>query len=146
MEFWDLVSKKKLSELDMGEPIIAIRVTPKYFVVVLLHRTVCLEYAKNPETGTISPGKVKGLYHTAENQYGLCCISDHTLALPGETPGQVQVLTLSSKDKKVFKVHASALRQMALSKDGAVLATASVTVCNSSHIVPILANNKLRAP
>ncbi|KAG9714686.1 WD40 repeat-like protein, partial [Aureobasidium melanogenum] len=102
LEFWDLVEKKKLKELNFGEPIVAVRVTIKYCIVVLVDRTISLEYTKDSETGSINLGIVKALYRTAKNPYGLCCIRGDTLALPGETPGQVQVLTLTSKDKKVF--------------------------------------------
>ncbi|KAI5274330.1 WD40 repeat-like protein [Aureobasidium subglaciale] len=125
LEFWDLVEKKKLKELNFGEPIIAIRVTAKYCIVVLLERSISLGYVKDTTTGAINLGTVKALYHTAENPYGLCCIRGDTLALPGETPGQFQVLTLSSKDKKVFRAHDSSLRQMAMSWDGTTIATAS---------------------
>jgi hypothetical protein len=119
------VQKKKLKELSFGEPIIAVRVTAKYCIVILLTRTVSLDYTKDPETGTFNLGSVRGLYHTANNQFGLCCIRGDSLVLPGETPGQVQILTLSSKDKKVFKAHESALRQLAMSRDGMIIATAS---------------------
>ncbi|KAI5207749.1 WD40 repeat-like protein [Aureobasidium subglaciale] len=125
LEFWDLVENKKLKELNFGEPIIAIRVTAKYCIVVLLERSVSLEYVKDTNTDAINLGTVKALYRTAKNPYGLCCIRGDTLALPGETPGQFQVLTLSSKDKKVFKAHESSLRQMAMSWDGTTIATAS---------------------
>ncbi|KAH0385329.1 WD40 repeat-like protein, partial [Aureobasidium melanogenum] len=125
LEFWDLVEKKKLKELNFGEPIVAVRVTIKYCIVVLVDRTISLEYTKDSETGSINLGIVKALYRTAKNPYGLCCIRGDTLALPGETPGQVQVLTLTSKDKKVFKAHEQALRQMAISRDGTIIATAS---------------------
>lgn len=145
VEFWDLIEKKKMTELEMGEPIIAIRVTPKYFIIVLTHRTVSLEYTKDPETNAIGLGKVKGLYHTADNQYGLCCVRGEILALPGETPGQVQVLTLSSKEKKVFKAHETALRQMTLSKDGTILATASQTVSITYNIFQKHTNPEPRA-
>ncbi|THW48723.1 WD40 repeat-like protein [Aureobasidium pullulans] len=125
LEFWDLVEKKKLKELNFGEPIVAVRVTAKYCIVVLVDRSISLEYAKDTNTGAINLGSVKGLYKTASNPFGLCCIRGDALALPGETPGQVQVLTLSSKDKKVFKAHEGDLRQMAMSKDGTIIATAS---------------------
>jgi hypothetical protein len=125
LEFWDLVEKKKLKELNFGEPIVAIRVTTKYCIVVLVDRSISLEYTKDPDTSSINLGTVKALYRTASNPYGLCCIRGDSLALPGETPGQVQVLTLSSKDKKVFKAHEQSLRQMAMSRDGNIIATAS---------------------
>lgn len=67
LEFWDLVERKKLKELNFGEPIVAVRVTTKYCIVVLVDRTISLAYTQDSETGTINLGIVKALYRTAKN-------------------------------------------------------------------------------
>ncbi|GAB7356952.1 hypothetical protein MBLNU459_g7795t1 [Dothideomycetes sp. NU459] len=129
VELWDMVQVKKLAELDMSEPVLGIRMTPKLFIVILINRTVCLEFALSSETNMLGFGDVRGLYHTANNPYALCCVCGDTIALPGLTSaqaqGQVQIINIAEKSKKIVAAHDSPIRQIALSADGELLATAS---------------------
>lgn len=132
VELWDMMEIKKLAELDLSEPILGIRMTTKRFFIILIDRTICLEYAVSPDRTLRGFGGVRGLYNTASNPYALCCIGGDTIALPGLTSGhsqgQVQVLNLSEKSKKIVAAHDSPIRQIALSNDGEVLATTSEQV------------------
>lgn len=124
-----MVKTKKLADLDLSEPILGIRMTTKLFFVILIDRTICLEYAVSPDGTLLGFGSVRGLYNTANNPYALCCVSGDTIALPGLTSGQaqgqVQTLNLSEKSKKIVAAHDSPIRQMSLSNDGEMLATTS---------------------
>ncbi|KAL1310687.1 hypothetical protein AAFC00_000948 [Neodothiora populina] len=124
VEFWDTLDDRLLAHLDMSESILGIRVTAKYFVIILEGRVVCMDYVYSEQDAAIIPGGVRGIYDTALNPYALCCISGDTLALPGLTSGQAQIVHLADKRKRVIPAHNSALRAIALSKDGEVLATA----------------------
>jgi len=125
LEFWDNLLAKKVTELDFAEQILSIRMTCRIFAVVLRERTICFRYAALAGGETQAPAKVLGLYDTAANLHALCCIRADIMALPGITPGQVQIVWLNDKTKKLIRAHSSELRQMDLSKDGHVLATAS---------------------
>ncbi|KAJ9625771.1 Phosphatidylinositol 3,5-bisphosphate-binding protein [Taxawa tesnikishii (nom. ined.)] len=124
VEFWDNVSAQKVTELDFSEDILGIRITSKHFIVVLQDRTVCFQYGIVADSGLYGPTVVRGLYNTAPNPYALCCVSGDTMVLPGLTPGQVQVVKLGDKSKKIIRAHNSSLRQLDLSGDGELLATA----------------------
>lgn len=133
VEFWDNVSAQKVTELDFSEDILGIRITSKHFIVVLQDRTVCFQYGIVADSGLYGPTVVRGLYNTAPNPYALCCVSGDTMVLPGLTPGQVQVVKLGDKSKKIIRAHNSSLRQLDLSGDGELLATAGEKV-RCSHI------------
>lgn len=119
---------EKLLDLDMSEPILGMRLTPSYFVVILEDRVVCLDYIQSTKDDSAQPGVVRGIYDTARNPYALCCISGDTMILPGLTSGQVQLLGLTDKRKRVMPAHDAPLRQIALSRDGEILATAGEKV------------------
>ena len=100
----------------------------KLFIIILIDRTICMEYTAMKDDGSFGPGSVRGLYNTASNPHALCCVSGDVIVLPGLTSGQAQILKLSDKSKKIVPAHSSSLRQIALSRDGEVLATASEQV------------------
>lgn len=127
-----MMTINKVAELDLCEPILGIRMTTKLFFIILIDRTICLEYAVAPDRTLLGFGSVVGLYNTATNPYALCCVSGDTIALPGLTSGhsqgQVQILNLSEKSKKIIAAHDSPIRQISLSVDGELLATTSEQV------------------
>lgn len=128
VEFWDTVQDQLLTSLDVSEPITGLRITTKYLIIILERRAVCMEYSLSEKTGRIAPSIVRGVYETSTNPHGLCCVSGDTIALPGLTSGQAQVLDSQAKRKRVIAAHNSPLRAMALSKDGQLLATAGENV------------------
>jgi WD40 repeat protein len=73
-------------------------------------------------------------FETADNPLGLCCLTTKTLAFPGRTSGQVQLVELSTGNVSIIPAHGSPLRAIDISQDGEVLATASDTVYFSFQI------------
>ena len=125
VQFWDNVEAKKLNELDFAEPVLGIRITTTSVAVILAERTVVLQYAKHNGSNLVGPAAVVGLHRTANNLNALCSIRGDRMALPGLTPGQVQLLGLKDRSKNIIRAHSSELRQLDLSNDGQLLATAS---------------------
>ncbi|KAI7549422.1 hypothetical protein KC331_g3804 [Hortaea werneckii] len=153
--WWDAVLGREVSRFDFREEIKGLRLSTKtlvvileYRVVVFLHQTLKSE-PRSPsspgqseqqwldrdakamrheaETGSKAPNLPKSLYPTGANPYALATLQGDTLALPAQSTGQVQLITLTSESsrKRVLRAHTSSLRQLALSSDGALLATAS---------------------
>jgi len=125
LQYWDNVAAKMVKELDLAEPIIGLRVTTKYLAIILAERTILMRYTTFEDTGLEGPGTILGLFNTASNPYALCCIRGDRMILPGLTPGQVQVVQLTDRTKKIVRAHTSELRQMDFSRDGELFVTAS---------------------
>ncbi|PSK42515.1 Autophagy-related protein 18 [Elsinoe australis] len=125
LQFWDNLESHLLNTLDFAEPILGVRLTTLYLAVVLKDRTVYLQYVRNGTTGSTQLGTVLSIHDTTANPYALCCVRGDKSVLPGVTHGQVQIIQLGEKTKKIVRAHTSELRQMDLSADGQVLATAS---------------------
>ena len=89
--------------------------------MVALHNSVHL-YA------FASPPEKLSVFETANNAHGLCCLGSHIVAFPGRTPGQVQMVEISTGNISIIPAHGSPLRAMEISPDGEILATASETV------------------
>ncbi|KAF4548292.1 SVP1-like protein [Elsinoe fawcettii] len=123
--FWDNLESRLLNTLDFAEPILGVRVTATVLAVILIERTVFLQYAWNGTTGSTQLGQLLSVHDTAPNPYALCCVRGDKAVLPGLTHGQVQIIRLSDKTKNIIRAHTSELRQLDLSQDGRVLATAS---------------------
>lgn len=77
---------------------------------------------------TLKPRTLLTTYETADNPLGLCCLSSERIAFPGRTVGHVQVVEVETGSVSIIPAHTSALRAMALSQDGELLATASEMV------------------
>ncbi|KAF2155772.1 WD40 repeat-like protein [Myriangium duriaei CBS 260.36] len=125
LQFWDGHYGGLLKDLDFHEPILGVRMTDRHIAVILGERTVYLHYHHDGEFDHHHPGSVSAIHDTASNPYALCCVQGDTTVLPGLTAGQVQIIGLADKTKKIIRAHASELRHMDLSSDGQTLATAS---------------------
>ncbi len=62
---------------------------------------------------------------TADNPNGLCALSGKTIAFPGRTRGHVNIVGIENKDVSIIPAHSSALRALAFSPNGELVATAS---------------------
>lgn len=124
-----------LFTLDLSEAILGIRVTADHFIIVLEDRVVRMGYRQTPGSEVPRPCEMKALYHTVKNPRALCCVSGDIMALPGATAGQVQILGLNDNTKIIIPAHTSSLRQIALSKDGELIATASEQVSTTIYSV-----------
>lgn len=125
VQFWDNVEAKLVNELDFAEPVLGVKVTTTSVAVILCERTIILQYAKHNGSKLLEPAAVVGLHRTANNPNALCSMRGDRMALPGLTPGQVQLIGLRDKSKNIIRAHSSELRQLDLSRDGQLLATAS---------------------
>lgn len=138
--FWDSFLEKELSRFELGEPVKGLRVLGKWMLVVLAERSVVFGYQEllpptpppdDSEDEELEqeelkgPNKLHALHSTSHNPYALACLTNSLLVLPAQTTGQVQLVPLPSGSKRVLRAHNSAIRCMALSPSGNILATAS---------------------
>jgi hypothetical protein len=73
----------------------------------------------------VKPGKLISRFETADNEHGLCALSQKVLAFVGRTPGQVQTVEANTGNVSIIPAHGTALRALEISTDGSILATAS---------------------
>jgi hypothetical protein len=144
--FWDLALDRELTRFNLFEPIKGLRINAKFLAVILDTRTVVFQHqllnrnafnkahsdelVVNPNETMTAPNRPHSLHGTVNNTFALACLHENLLVLPAQSPGQVQLVTLKpeieSSTKRVLRAHKTALRCMALSPDGTLLATASV--------------------
>jgi hypothetical protein len=142
LSFWDAAIGRQMNTVNFHERILDVKLSSSHAAIILAERTLLYEYQdlhRQEPTPPTSPSedieqsglterglnKVKNLYSTSTNTFGLGCLNDTMLALPAQSPGQVQLIPLPSGSKRVFRAHATTLRAIAISDDGRVVATAS---------------------
>lgn len=86
-------------------------------IVVLQNSVRVYSFAKPPD--------LLHVYETADNLLGLCCLSEKKLAFPGRTAGQIQLVELATGNVSIIPAHSSALKAIAISPDGELMASAS---------------------
>jgi hypothetical protein len=123
---WDDAKQKVAIQLPVKTAVRGVRISRTHIVIALQNTMRVYKFQQPPELSAV--------YETADNPLGLCCLSTKTLAFPGRTPGQVQLVELSTGNVSIIPAHASALRAIDISRDGEVLATASDTVKNSNRL------------
>lgn len=110
-----------IGEFSFRSDIRAVKLSRKYFVVVLEHEISVYSFADH---------KLIHQIETTSNPNGLCCLSCHTensvMACPGMSQGLVRVDHFGSKATKLITAHHSNISCMAMTVDGLLLATASV--------------------
>lgn len=146
--FWDCVLEKEVSRFDFYERILGLKANDKWLVVILIERAVVFEYQElqvrqettaavesddevQTETGEATdealkgPNKVKSIHPTSSNPHAVACLQNDMLVLPAQSVGQIQLVLLKGGSKRVLRAHNGALRQVALSPNAGLLATAS---------------------
>lgn len=147
--FWDCIREQEVQRLDLSEPVRGIRVDGKWLVVVLESRSVIFGYQELqqptpppeiPDDGDenihsgmyreqdkklYGPNKVHALHSTSPNPFALAVLRDDLLVLPAQSVGQIQLIPLPSGSKRVLRAHNTALRCLAISPSGNLLASAS---------------------
>lgn len=120
MIIWDDIKHQAVLSLEFRSPVYSVRLsrTPQSRIVVALQNSVHI-YAFSVPPENLS------VFETADNPTGLCCLGPNVVAFPGRTPGQVQMVELSTGSVSIIPAHGTPLRAMALSSDGETLATAS---------------------
>lgn len=123
VRIWDDAKGKDVITIPVLTTVRGVRLSRTHIVVALHNSVRVYKFKTKPE--------VWGVYQTADNPLGLCCLAEKTLAFPGRTPGQVQLVDLVAGNVTIIPAHSSALKAIDISRDGEVLATASDTVCSA---------------
>lgn len=135
---WDDAKQKVAIQLPVLTTVRGVRLSRSHIVVALQNSIRVYKFQSPPELWAV--------FETADNPLGLCCLTSKTLAFPGRTPGQVQMVELAIGNVSIIPAHGSSLRAIDISRDGEVLATASETVIASFPSRSIsLANPRFRA-
>ncbi len=117
MIIWDDAKQKVAIQLPVLTAVRGVRLSRTHIVVALQNSIRVYKFQ--------SPPDLWAAFETADNPLGLCCLTSKTLAFPGRTPGQVQLVELSTGNVSIIPAHGSSLRAIDISQDGEVLATAS---------------------
>ncbi|KAH7626735.1 WD40-repeat-containing domain protein [Sordaria sp. MPI-SDFR-AT-0083] len=114
---WDDKAQKEAGVINASTSVRGAKMSSKRIVLALKDRVQVHQ--------TLKPRTLLTTYETADNPLGLCCLSSERIAFPGRTVGHVQVVEVETGSVSIIPAHTSALRAMALSQDGELLATAS---------------------
>lgn len=118
---WDDSKQAVALALEFRTPVHRVRLSRSRIVVVLQNSVHVYSFGVPPQKLSV--------FETADNPLGLCCLGPRTLAFPGRTLGQVQLVDLGRGTVSIIPAHSSPLRALELGPDGELLATASETVC-----------------
>ncbi|KAJ5672595.1 SVP1-like protein 2 [Penicillium longicatenatum] len=116
---WDDAKQKAAITLEFRTSVLGVRLSKSRIVVALLNSIHVFAFSTPPQKLSV--------FETSDNPLGLACLGQKVLAFPGRSPGQVQLIELETGNISIIPAHSSALRALALSPDGEVLATASET-------------------
>lgn len=121
---WDDSKSKPGLEISALTPVRGVQLSKERIVLVLQNSVRVFKFAKPPS--------LLSAYETANNPWGICCLSSRQIAFPGRTTGHVQLVEITTGNVSIIPAHSSALRTMQFSPDGDLLATASEMVCSPS--------------
>ncbi|KAL2183610.1 YVTN repeat-like/Quino protein amine dehydrogenase [Thermothelomyces heterothallicus CBS 203.75] len=116
---WDDLKSKAALEISALTPVRGVQLSKEHIVVVLQNSVRVYKFAKPPN--------LLSAYETANNPWGLCCLSPKRIAFPGRTTGHVQLVETATGNVSIIPAHTSAVKAIQLSPDGELLATASET-------------------
>ena len=122
---WDDGKQKVAITLELRTQVHRVRLSRSRIVIALQNSIQIYEFS--------SPPKKLSAFETVDNHLGLCCLGPKVVAFPGQTPGKVQLVELSTGNISIIPAHETALRAMDLNSNGEILATASERVCSSSR-------------
>jgi hypothetical protein len=117
---WDDAKQKVVITLPVFTAVRGVKFSRSHFVIALQNSFRVYNFKTKPD--------LWHAFETADNPFGLCCLTAKTLAFPGRTVGQVQLVELATSNVSIIPAHGSSLRAIDISRDGEVLATASETV------------------
>lgn len=117
---WDDSKNKVALEISTLTSVRGVQLSKTRVVVVLQNSVRVYAFEKQP--------KPMGVWETADNLLGLCCLTDKYLVFPGRQTGHVQVVHLANETVTIITAHTSNLRAIQLSSDGELVATASEKV------------------
>ncbi|KAH6630012.1 WD40-repeat-containing domain protein [Chaetomium sp. MPI-SDFR-AT-0129] len=116
---WDDMRSKTGLEISCLTPVRGVQLSKEQIVVILQNSVRVYKFSRNPS--------LLSVYETANNPWGLCCLSPVRMAFPGRTTGHVHLVEIATGNVSIIPAHTSAVKAMQLSSDGELLATASET-------------------
>ncbi|KAL9112722.1 MAG: hypothetical protein Q9227_003025 [Pyrenula ochraceoflavens] len=116
---WDDAKQKPAISLEFKTPVLRVRLSKARIIVVLQNSVHVYAFSTPPNRLSV--------YETSDNPLGLCCLGAKLVAFPGRSHGQIQVVEHDTGNISIIPAHSSPLRALELSRDGALLATASDT-------------------
>ncbi|KAK0717356.1 WD40-repeat-containing domain protein [Lasiosphaeria miniovina] len=114
---WDERNSKSALEISALTPVRGVQLSKERIVVVLQNSVRVYRFAKPPN--------LVSSYETANNSWGVCCLSPRIIAFPGRTTGHVQLVETQTGNVTIIPAHSSAVKVLQFSRDGEMLATAS---------------------
>ena len=114
---WDDAKQKAVITLEFRSPVLRVRLSRTRIIIALLNSVHMYAFSSPPEKISV--------FETADNPTGLCCLGSKVIAFPGRTPGQVQLVEISTGNVSILPAHSTPLKAMDLSPNGEILATAS---------------------
>lgn len=120
MVIWDDAKQKVALSLEFRTAVRRVRLSRTRIIVVLQNSVHVYVFSSPPEKISV--------FETADNPFGLCCLTSKLLAFPGRTPGQVQLVETDTGNVTIVPAHSSSLRAIEISPDGELMATASEVV------------------
>ncbi|RDW66898.1 SVP1-like protein 2 [Coleophoma crateriformis] len=116
---WDDAKQRVAIQLPVLTSVRGVRLSRTHVLVALQNSVRVYTFSSPPELWSE--------FETADNPLGLCCLTSSTIAFPGRTPGQVQLVELATGNVSIIPAHGSSLQALDISRDGELLATASET-------------------
>ena len=118
---WDDHVQKAIGELSFRQLVLSVKLRRDAIAVALRDRVYVYH---------LSDLSLRDKIYTTDNPHGLLSLStavqDMVLACPSVTDGHVRVELYGSRKTSLIEAHESKLRAIALTEDGALLATASI--------------------
>lgn len=117
---WDDLQNKAVLTLEFVLPVLNVLLSREVIVVVLERQVHVYSFA--------SPPTQLASFDTAANPYGVACLQEGVLAIPGLVEGRVEIIEVTKPNcpvRGLIRAHKGPVRSIALSSTQ--LATASVT-------------------
>jgi len=120
---WDDYQKKVAISLEFNSEVLAIKLRRDRIAVVFEKLIKVYTFSQTPQ--------LLHVFETYPNPNAICCLCSHSsnsyLAYLGKKPGHVVIIDLANTEKSAIEImaHETAISYMALSNDGAKIATSS---------------------
>ncbi|KAI4215377.1 MAG: hypothetical protein LQ351_002277 [Letrouitia transgressa] len=117
---WDDAKQKVVITLEFHSRVHRVCLSRSRIIAVLQNSVHMYAFSSPPQKISV--------FETADNPFGICCLGAKIIVFPGRTPGQVQMVEMSTGNISIIPAHGTPLKAMTLSPDGEILATASETL------------------
>ncbi|KAK0105129.1 Phosphatidylinositol 3,5-bisphosphate-binding protein [Cadophora gregata] len=96
---WDDAKQQVAIQIPVLTTVRGVRLSRTHVIVALQNSVRVYKFKSPPELWSV--------FETADNPLGLCCLTPTSLAFPGRTPGQVQLVELSTGNGTLIRVFAT---------------------------------------